>query len=213
MRSVTIALAAGLALTCVAVGLVLLRSPMSLAGANNLKDAGGTFLTSTTHGASYCQAHETLPRDTSAIRLWLDAAAGPRLRVAVLHAGHRVTGGERGSDWIGGSVTVPVKPQPATVRDVTVCASFRLHDETVIVQGNQTSAALATRSDGKALPGKLWIQYLRPGGRSWASLAPTVMHNMTLGRAGGGTWVVYFALALLLAVAAIASGSVFRELR
>jgi hypothetical protein len=213
MRSVKIALAAGLTLMSIAVGLTLLHSPMSLAGANKSANSVGTVLASTTHGATYCQAHEVLPRSSSAIRIWIDAAAGPRVRLLVFHAGRGITAGERDSNWIGGSVTVPVKPLPRTVRDVTVCASFRLRDETILVQGSPTSAAIATHSGGKALPGRMWIDYLRPGGPSWASLTPAVIRHMGLGRAGGGTWVVYFALVLLLAVAAIASGAVLRELR
>jgi hypothetical protein len=213
MRSVTIAVAAGLTLMCIAVGVTLLGSPTSVLSTNRPAGSVGTVLASTTQSADYCQAHEVLPRGASAIRVWLDVAAGPRVRLVVYSAGRPIASGEQGSNWIGGAVTIPVKPLSYTARGVTVCASFRLHDETLLVQGSPTSAAMATRNGGQVLPGKMWIDYMRPGGRSWASLLPVVIRNMGFGRAGTGTWVVYFALALLLAVAALASGALVRELR
>ena len=115
MRSVKVALAAGLTLLALAIGLTLLGSPMSVARANRPAGQPEEPVASTTQSAHYCEAGEVLPSGTSALRIWLEAAAGPRVNVAVYSNGRLVTDGHRGSDWIGGSVTVPVRPLSRTV--------------------------------------------------------------------------------------------------
>jgi hypothetical protein len=205
------ALVLGLTLMGVAIGLTLSRSPMTVAASN--KTAGSAEeLASTDESSTFCQAGETLPRGTSAIRIWMSADAGPAMRVVVYSHGRAITSGKRGSDWIG-TPTTPVKPLPRTVSGVTVCTSFALRDERVIVEGNPTSLAVAAQDGQQALEGRIWIEYLRPGRRSWASLASEVIRHMSLGRAVAGTWIVYLALLLLVAVAALASHLVVRELR
>ncbi|MGO9760188.1 MAG: hypothetical protein ACLP1Q_02865 [Solirubrobacteraceae bacterium] len=213
MYGVRIALIGGLLAVAVALGLVLTHSPASVAATNRVQGAQNEPIASTSHGASYCQAHEVLPKGSSAIRIWLDAAAGPRVSVVVSSDGHPITGGVRGSNWIGGSVTVPLTPLSHAVSGVTVCASFQLRDETIIAQGRATSPAIAAHEGRRALRGRIWIEYLRPGTRSWASLAPEVMRNMGLGRATSGTWIVYLALLLLVAVIGVSSNLVIEELR
>jgi hypothetical protein len=211
MRAVKVALAAGLALLAVAIALTLLGSPLSVAAANKVP-GNETAIWETHRGATFCQAHEALPRGTTAIRVWLDAASGPRVSVVVYSRGRVLTSGSRASIWVGGAVTIPVKPVPRAVADVKVCASFRLHDETVIVQGSATSAAVATREGPVALYGKMGIEFLRPSTRSWASQALEVARRMGLGRATPGTWVVLLVLALLASVVALASRLLLREL-
>ncbi len=209
MRGVRIALAAGLALTAIAIVLTLLGSPITVAASNKPPSQQEELVASTSRSASYCQAHELLPRATSAIRVWLAAAYGPRVRVTVRSAGRLIAGGESRSGWSGGSVTVPVKPLPRAVSGVTVCASFRLRDETVIVGGSKASPA---REGRPASAGRMWIEYLRPGAVSWASLVPAVIRHMGFGRAAPGIWVVFLALALVAALAALAASAVLRDL-
>lgn len=199
MRSVKVALAAGLTLLALAIGLTLLGSPMSVARTNRPAGQPEEPVASTKQSNRYCQADEVLPGGTSALRIWLEAAAGPRVSVAVYARGRLITGGQRGSDWIGGSVTVPVRPLAHAASPATVCVSFALHDETVVVQG----------STG---PVRMWIEYLRPGTRSWLSLAGEVVRHMGFGRAAAGTWIVFLALALLLAAAGLASRLLVREM-
>jgi hypothetical protein len=213
MRRVKVALTAGLTLLATAIGVTLLRSPMSVAGTNRPGGAPEQPIASFDQSASVCQAHEVLPRETSAIRVWLYAAAGPRVSVVVSSGGRPIASGVRGSNWVGGSVTVPVQPLPRSVSGVTVCVSFRIHDETVIVQGNTAPAGIAARSGGQALGGQMWIEYLRGASRSWVSLAPQVARRMGFGRAAAGTWIVFAALALGATVAVLASGLVVKELR
>jgi hypothetical protein len=211
MRSVRIALASGLGLTAIAIGLVLAHSPMSVAGTNGILPE--ERLAVTDRSATYCQAHELLPRSTSAIRLSLSAFIGPRVSVVVSSGGRTITGGTRGSGWKSRVVTIPVKPLPRTISEATVCTSFRPHNETLTVFGAATPHASAARFGPQVLPGKMRIEYLRAGERSWASMARAIVRRMGLGRAGGGSWIVLPALVLLATVVVLASRLVLKELR
>lgn len=212
MTSVRLALLGALLAIAVALAVTLSRSPLSVAGGNSVRGQETQFA-STDHGASYCQAGEVLPRGSTAIRVWLDAAAGPRVHLVVYSGARVIASGQRGSDWTGGSVTIPVRPLPRTVADATVCVSFALRDETILAQGIAAPDALAAHEGAKSLGGRLWIEYLRPGSRSWASLASQVIGHMGMGRAAGGDWVAYLALVLLATAAAVASRVLIRELR
>jgi len=211
MRSVRIALAAGLTLLALAIGLTLLQSPTSVAGTSGSLNAL-VPIASTSRSATYCQAHELLPQGTSAIRLLFSAVAGPRLGIAVSSRGHPITSGVRGSGWSGEAVTISVKQLHRAVREATVCVSFRLHDETVTVGGNATPPTIAAHEGRQALTGRMGIEYLRPGGSSWASMVLSIARRMGLGRAAAGTWNVLLVLALLAAVAVLASNLVLKEL-
>jgi hypothetical protein len=212
MRRVKLALMLGLTGVAIALALTLAHAPMTVARTNKPPGQPEQPTASTQQGATYCQPDELLPRGTSALRIWLDAAYGPRVTVAVLANGRRVIGGVRGSAWVGGSVTVPVAPLSRTLAGVTVCVSFRLRDETVLVQGSPASITHAVREGYRALGGNMWIEYLRPGTSSWASLISSTARRMGLGRAAAGIWVVLLALALLAAVVILTSRLLLREL-
>jgi hypothetical protein len=212
MRRVTVALVAGLTLLAITIGLVLAHAPMTVARTNRPAGQPEEPIAISHEYNSYCQAGETLPQGTSALRVWLDTIYGPRVAVAVSSHGRRLASGERGSGWVSGSVTIPVKPLPRTVSDVTVCVSFRARDETVVVQGNETPAASATREGGRALPGRMWIEYLRRGQRSWGSLISSTARRMGLGRAAAGIWVVFLAIGLAASVILLAAMLVVKEL-
>jgi hypothetical protein len=197
MRRVRIALAAGLTLLAIAIGLTLAHAPMTVARSNRPSGQPEEPIATSRESSSFCQAGETLPRGTSALRIWLDAVYGPQVAVEVSAEGRRIAAGTHGSGWVGGSVTVPVPALARTVSGARVCVSFRAQDETVTVQGNS---------------GRMWIEYLRPGSRSWASLVAPTARRMGLGRAGTGIWVVFVALALLATVIVLASRLLLREL-
>jgi hypothetical protein len=210
---VKVALAEGLALIGIAIALTLLGSPISVARTNGVPQDQAT-LAIAQRGAGYCQAHELLPPDTSAIRLALSATSGPRVRVSVSSAGRAVTDGVRDAGWTTRGVTVAVTPVPHAVPEATVCVSFPANNETVALYGEATSPAVAASAGRRALAGRFWIEYLRPGKRSWASLVPSIAARIGLGRAAGGsTWIVFVALALIAAVAVLASSLLIGELR
>jgi hypothetical protein len=213
MRSAQIALAASLTLLLIAVGLTLLHSPSSVAATNKLTNQPQQTLATSRASTSYCQSDETLPQGTSAIRMSLSASIGPHLSVRVSSDGHTVTGGQQGSGWTGWVVTVPVKPIARAVSGTTVCVTFRARNETVVLLGRSSHVATGLSAGGRGLPGRMAIEYLRPGDRSWGSLASTIARNIGFGRAASGSWIVFFAIALMVGVAALTSRFVLLELR
>jgi len=213
MRSVKIALVAAMALLGIAIGLTLLRSPANVAGTNKTSFQEPETIASTRHSTSYCQAGETLPRGTLAIRISLAASIGPSVSVSVSSGGHPITGGEQESAWTGWVVTVPVKPLAHAVYGATVCVSFHPHHETVALAGRRSPATVAAREGQRPLPGRMSIEYLRQGKRSWALLAPSIVRHMGYGRALAGTAIVFVALALLVTLAALATRLVVTDLR
>ncbi|HST56634.1 MAG TPA: hypothetical protein VLJ42_12180 [Solirubrobacteraceae bacterium] len=205
---IQIAIAAGLALAALVVGLTLSRSPTMIAGTNSISQetllaAGSDF--------TVCQNNETLPRGASAIRLWLGATIGPRVAVDVLAGARTVAHGTRAAGWTGVVVTVPLRPVARAAALVRVCAELDRADEPVGVQGQKTGAAMAATSGENALPGRMRIEYLRAGERSWWSLARPIVRRMGLGHAWSGGWIVLVLLALLLGIGALTSWSLLRE--
>jgi hypothetical protein len=211
MKRVTVALTAGLTITLLAVGLTLLHAPMTVARKN------GTVVKEEALGSvrgtiAMCQADELLPRETSALRFWLGALTGPRVSAYVAYGGHAIASGEHGSGWTGREVTVTVKPLRSAIASATVCLSFQARDEAVTLYGRATPPSSAAYAGGQALPGRVWIEYLRSGKRTWASLIPSVVRHMELGRAFSGAWILVLALVLLATIVALGSRLVLREL-
>jgi hypothetical protein len=211
MRSVKIAIALGLALLAISIGLTLTRSPPLLAGTNSILVA--TKVASTTRSASACQANEVLPANTSAIRLSLEATLGPRVTVKASSGRQVVTYGERPAGWTGLGVTVPVKRVPQSTSGVKICFAFGVENERVSIFGQTTSAKVAATGGEEVLPGRMRIEYLRSGHSSWWSLASSVSRRIGLGRAWAGTWIVLLLLTLMVTVATLTSWLVLQELR
>jgi hypothetical protein len=211
MSSVKVIVAGGLAALTAALLLTLLGSPITVAASNTR--AYLTFF-STRRPIHLCQAGEVLPPRTSAMRLSLYAFSGPRVAVRVLEHGAAIASGETASGWTGGVVTVPVKPLGRARTGVTVCISLHTNgDETVFLVGELADREHAARGDGGALPGRVQIEYLRPGRSSWLSLAPEVARRMGLGRAASGTWGVLFVIALMIGVIVLSSRTTLCDLR
>jgi hypothetical protein len=212
MHSVKITLALGLAIIAAAIGMVLSESPPRVLATNSVS-ARETLAISPVSSVAACQANERLPRGTTAIRLSLSVFTGPRVTVKVLSGTQVVTAGEHGSAWGGQDVTVPVKTASHTISPVKICfTTVPLHEE-MVVRGSRTAEASAARtSRGRALAGRVKIDYLGGGHSSWLSLASTVARHMGLGRAWSGTWVVLVVAMLVLAIVAVTSRLILREL-
>jgi len=82
----------------------------------------------------------------------------------------------------------------------------------VIMFGEDTPAEIAAHDGARTLPGRMLIEYLRPGTRSWASQIPEIATRMGLGRADPGLANVFVALALLLAVIALSALLLVKDL-
>jgi hypothetical protein len=210
MRRVALALAIGLAAIAVAVAATLAQAPASVIAMNFSQRQ---LLGSAENPLSACQRGETLPQGTTAIRLGLEAFTGPQVTLTVSAGGRVIAHDEHGSGWTGNVVTFPVARQRAATSDATVCFAFAVYDETVDVRGEPTAPALAARDGGGVpLPGRVRVEYLRPG-RSWWSLAPAVARRLGLGHALDGAWDLVLVLALMAALVVCASRLALRELR
>lgn len=207
---VKITLATGALLSIAAVGILLSHSPIAVAGVNT---AQHNLISSTYDRTSACQSNETLPRETSAIRLRVYDFTGPRVTVSVLAHGHVIASGERESGWTGGVVTIPVKGPSKAISGVQLCFTLYLSgDEVTQFIGEPTTGARAARVSEGTLPGRVRVEYLRPSSSSWWSLVPEVARRMGLGHAGSGTWSVLLVAALMGCVALAGSRLIFKEM-
>ncbi len=213
------ALVAGMALIAGACAWTLSRAPQVVARANFSESVHKT-IASTASPVGACQNREILPRYTTAIRLALTAVVGPEVSVEVL-SGHRpLAAGSRGAGWEGDSVTVPVHP-PASAASagssnwspVAVCFALSRLNSPVGMLGFRTHDNPAVGREGKRLPGRLRIEYLRPGRASWWSMALAVARRLGLGRAASGTWNAALVGALASMLIALSGWMIMRELR
>jgi hypothetical protein len=207
--SVRAALAVGLALAVAAIGVVLSRSPLTVAGTNSVPaDSNVGYLVGDT---SRCESSGTLPQGTSAIRITAASNTGPRMTLKALSGSLVLTHGERDAGWgVDASVTVPVTRLPRTVPDTRICIALGPTLEPVPLRGSDVQT---TAANGTTVAPGFRIEYLRAGQKSWWSLASSTAHRMGLGRAASGTWIVFLVIALMITVATLASRLILRELR
>lgn len=201
----------GLAALAGAVAFALSQSPATVAGENT---TARLFVATSKNALSACQSGETLPQGTSAVRLHTEAFVGPRVTVQVREGARVIASGERASGWTAGVVTVPVKPLPSTRANVELCYAVHLNGyEMGVFVGEPTTGELAARTREGVLPGRIAVEYLRPGGSSWWSLIGMVARRMALGRAWPGEWSVVLVLLLMIGVGILCSRVILRELR
>ncbi len=192
--------------------------------------AGGpepeTTLTVTISNGVICQNDEVLPAGVSAIRLSTWVFFGARVHVIVYSGSHIVTQGRKGPDWTGTSVTVPVAPVDHATPNTRVCLAIGPNSERVAIRGNYTPArqsAMIFKHGGPTpkrnpknelgIGGRMTIEYLASGRRTWWSRILEVARHMGLGRPFSGTWIALLIAALTAAAALLAVGLTTRELR
>jgi hypothetical protein len=211
MRSVKIALGGGLTLLALAIVLVLSHSPLVAVGANSIQAPlyrnGGVPA-----GESTCQPAGTVPGGTSAIRISLGANVNPKITVKLFSGSRLITQGSRAAGGgLNASATVPVEHVPSTVRNGRLCITLGPSAEVVGIR------AVLPQGAGEAIYAlqavELRTEYLRPGASTWWSRASSIAHRFGLGRAPSGTWIGFVVIAVMLAVAVIASRLTLKELR
>ena len=201
---VCLALTAGLTVVAVALGILLSRSPLTPAASNGVPaKLAVSFIR---HAEASCEEGGTVPQGTQAIRVSLSANTGPKVTLEVFSGSTLITEGEHDAGWgIDETVTVPVKRVPRTIHRARICASV-----TEVVEPLQVNGSRVRTSSG-AIAVLLRMEYLRPGRRSWLSLAPSAARAMGLDHAPGGIWGAYLVIAAMLAVAVLASRLILRE--
>jgi hypothetical protein len=200
----------GLLLGVIAIAITLTQAPITVARVNSSQEASVGEAHQQTR---VCQSGESLPRETSAIRLRTYAFVGPRVTVEVRSHGYVIAHGQRGTGWTGGVVTVPVNRLSTARSGVELCFTLFVNgNESVELVGEPSTGTLAASTPHGRLPGRIRIEYLRSDGASWWSLAPEVARRMGLGHAGAGTWSVLLVIALMIGLVALCSRLILREL-
>jgi hypothetical protein len=212
MRSVGIALTLAGTLTALAIAVTLHGAPMSVAATNGIPDAGE--IATTKRSTSACQDNETVPAGTTAVRLTLAAEIGPKVTLTAISHGRTITRGVRGPGWTGAAVTVPVQRVAQTASGADICFALARPLEVIELFGRHTVGAnslIGTRR--QRLPGRLGVEYLRSGSRSWLSLLPSIARRMGFGHAWGGAWIAFALVITMLCAAAVMARLILRELR
>jgi Predicted membrane protein (DUF2142) len=201
---VRLALAAGLALLATATAVRLARPPLTVLATNSVVAESPIRLSK--GDESLCQSDETLPEGASAIRLAVSVNIGPKVTVTVLSGSQVIARGAQAAGWTGEAVTVPIAAVPNTVAGADVCLAIGPTVEPIGLLGQKG------RLPGAAGPGKIRVEYLSPGSRSWWSLALPTARRMGLGRSPSGTWVAFIPLVLMAAAVGLAAWLLLREL-
>ena len=184
----------------------LAQRPLIVAGTNAVEDRG--VIARSKGNDSICQEGEVLPRGTTAVRLWIAANIKPSVSVAAFSGSRLVTMGSEEGSWLGKVGTVPVAPVPRRIAGAQLCFSIGPAVEDVYLFGGPAPNPL----QGEAR-GKVRIEYLRPGPRSWWSLAHSVAQRIGFGRWPAGAWVALLPLALMGMATALASWTILRQPR
>jgi hypothetical protein len=222
MRTVTVTLAVGTALTIAVGAVTLTRSPPRVLRVN--EPEANISMGITQANPAICQSGETLSAGTTAVRISLDAFLGARVRVVAYRGGQVVTEGRRAPTWGGTSVTVPVRPVAQTVSGANFCFEIGPNSQFVIIPGHQSPpsrAAVALQSGqlGPSVPtnqqlplkGRVVVEDLGDGRGTWWSRIRGVARHMGLGHFVTGKWIPLLAAALMAAVGALALRLALRE--
>jgi hypothetical protein len=195
--SVRAVVAAGFALLLVALAVTLLHSAPRSAGSNFVDEH--EEVTKLRGPDRLCQAGETLPADTAALRLLIGTYGrpAPALRVVARGRGGRiVTSGERRTGGPDGHVDIPIRQVDRLTPGLRVCVFAGAGGRTVLY--------------GSA--GQVRFEWLRPGSESWLELFPTIAHRFGLGRWNPlGSLLLPAVALLLLAAWAATARLVLRE--
>lgn len=210
MRAGKATLGVGVALIAIVGVYTLTRSPPRVVRASSL---GQAPVATTISDIGFCQADEALPAGVSGIRLSVWAFFGANIHVTISSGSRVIAAGRRGPDWTGSTVTVPVTPLSHAVSPVKVCVDVGPNSEVLYFSGSEAPrSAAAVTSTGEPLAGRVGIEYLAAGNRSWWSRILEVARHMGLGHALTGTWVVLLIAALMLATGGLAIRVALREL-
>ncbi len=208
MRSVRVAVAVSTIVIAGAIAVALSQTPLVVIGTNGGGISGNIDLAG---NASSCQQVASIPQGTSAIRLPVGAGVGPWIRLRVLAGGRVVTRGGLPAGWgLEAAAAIPVARLSHEARDALVCAALGPSPTPIVVEGTRRPGVTEPRTLGDV---DLRIEYLRPGAKSWWSLASLAAYRMGLGRALSGTWITFLAVSLMVAAGALTSRLALKELR
>lgn len=209
MRIIPLIITIGLGLIVTAIVATIARSPITVAGTNSVSAQVTGELKK--GDISSCQPAGTIPRGTSAIRIAIEPIdVGPKVDVKVLSGSRMLAEGQTPAGWGSAStVTVPVKPFAGPIHGAHICTMIGPAVQRFRISGELRHSHT---SEVKLQALILQMEYLRPGPKSWLSLASSIAYHIGLGHAASGTWIVFLAVLLMLAVVALASRLTLEEL-
>jgi hypothetical protein len=188
----------------IVLALVLSQSPTVVLSTNSIPAA--TIVAATKGGNGTCQSGELLPAGTTAVRLWITGNVKPGVHVQARSGQRVIASGFQEGGWLGKVVTVPVARVPRTVT-AQLCFTIDRAVEAVDLIGGPVSHPAAG-----APHGKVRIEYLRTGTRSWWSLARALTRRMGLGRAPSGALVFLIPLAAMALVVGLVAWTILGQL-
>jgi hypothetical protein len=210
MKRIPLTLVICLTLMLIAVAVALARTPLVRVGTDGTPlptEIGATFNPDTV-----CQPEEILPKDTTVVRMSLLSLLGPEIKVHVYAEGQLITSGVIGYGWTGTVVSVPVAPLTRTYTHASVCFTLAKRQQLVNYRGDTTKRAPAVSDGAQTLPGRIRIEYLAPGKKSWLSLALPTARRIGL-TVGGGSGIVLLLFMLVVSTAGLSSWVLIRDLR
>lgn len=199
-RRVALTLAAGATAIAGLALAVLLQAPARIVSTNRI--AATVSLGELKRHTTACQSQEVVPAATNALRLSVAAYLGPAIWVTIEHRGQVVARGHHPAHWVSSALTVPLGHAVKATVHATVCLRRDNSKLAANLVGSEQSGPAAASLSGASSPGRLRIEYLAPGHRSWLARALYVVRRFGLGRApSGGVLAVLVAAGMMLAVA------------
>lgn len=214
-RQRTIALAAAFALLALALLATLSHASQRRIGTNDVPVTGQ--LAAAPEHATICQAQERIPSGTAAVRVALTGGGGPAPQVrAIISSGGVVqAAGGAGARWDAHeTLLVPLaSPLRADVTG-TICVALAPAPgaaERYKLGGWEYTLLPHATIDGRATPGRLHLEYLAAGTRSWWSFASTVARRIERGHAWSGASVALLLALLMIAPIALGAWQLARD--
>jgi hypothetical protein len=199
-RAALVAVVVGGLLAIAAAGAaILLQSAPRRAGTNWTVATGAVIPLAP--GQQLCEPGELLPGDTGALQIGADTrgAPGPELQASIAGpSGATLSTGTLPAGWRGGSARIPLARVVETTQNATVCLRNR-GPSAVAFAGSVPDASFVIQLAGRAMLGRLRIEYMRPGRETWFQFAPTLLHRVSLAKSDlVRHWAAVGALVLML---------------
>jgi hypothetical protein len=164
-----------------AAAYVLTRADERRAGTNLTSDTG--FVVPVPAQQQLCEPGELLPAGTAALRVTASAGAapGPPLEATVTGSSPPASSGRLAGGWRPGAIRIPVSPRLHETSGGTVCIR-NLGTRPVAFGGSVPDDSFLVTIGGRALSGRVRIEYMRPGRETWLALIPVLSHRFSLAK-------------------------------
>jgi len=204
------------ALMVVAAVLVLDMSGRAprLAGTDHTQSVA--FVATMNSGQELCQPDMVLPPDTGSIKLLIGTYGRPVPELIarfVAQNGATVASGRLAAGGGQGELSIPIGYRGADSQVGTLCLAEQGGEKLAIAGAPFPAGSASATVGGSRQPGRIALDYLRPGEESWWQLLPTLDTRFGLGKSTVfGSWTLPVAALLLVGVWAAVVRLLIREL-